>query len=336
MKSVICEAPHALGIGERSLPERHAGEVLIRIGRVGLCGTDYHIFAGNQPFLAYPRVMGHELAGTVAETDAGSAFREGDLVTVNPYLPCGRCIACRKGKPNCCVDIRVLGVHIDGGMTEFVSVPESAVIAVEGLTPDQAAMVEFLAVGAHAVRRGNARVADRALIVGAGPIGVGTALFAAMSGADVTLIDTSSERLTYARERIGIAHTAVVDAHVDTYLSDRTDGEFFDIVFDCTGSARAIEKGFAYVAHGGRYVLVSVVKDTISFADPEFHKREMQLIGSRNATSEDFARVISAIRQGHIPTDALKTHSFALFDLPQVIPDLIAHQGSVLKAIAEL
>ncbi|MDC7675589.1 zinc-binding alcohol dehydrogenase family protein [Asticcacaulis machinosus] len=336
MKAVICEAPQSLGVDIRSKPERRPDDLLIRIRRVGLCGTDYHIFAGNQPFLAYPRVMGHELAGTVAETDARSAFREGDLVTVNPYLSCGQCIACRKGKPNCCVDIRVLGVHIDGGMTEYLSVPESAVLAVDGLTYDQAAMVEFLSVGAHAVRRGQTQFGDRALIVGAGPIGVGAALFAAMSGAEVTLIDTSPQRLRYARERVGISNTAVVDEGLEAYLVERTDAEFFDIVFDCTGSAKAIEKGFGYVAHGGRYVLVSVVKDTISFADPEFHKREMQLIGSRNATSEDFARVISAIRDGLIPTDALKTHSFPLFDLPSVIPDLIANQGSVLKAIAEL
>ncbi|WAC49445.1 zinc-binding alcohol dehydrogenase family protein [Asticcacaulis sp. SL142] len=336
MKTVICEAPQSLGVGERSKPQHSEGQVLIRIRRVGLCGTDYHIFAGDQPFLAYPRVMGHELAGTVAATDPDSPFREGDLVTVNPYLPCGRCIACRKGKPNCCVDIQVLGVHIDGGMTEYLSVPKDAVISVSDLTLDQAAMVEFLAIGAHAVRRGDTQIGDRALIVGAGPIGVATALFVAMSGAEVTLTDTSEERLNHARNKVGIPHTAVVDDRLEDYFRQRTHGEFFDVVFDCTGSAKAIEKGFGYVAHGGRYVLVSVVKNDISFSDPEFHKREMQLIGSRNATNEDFLRVINAISEGLIPTDALKTHSFALFDLPQVIPDLIANQGSVLKAIAEL
>ncbi|MDC7684604.1 zinc-binding alcohol dehydrogenase family protein [Asticcacaulis sp. BYS171W] len=336
MKAVICEKPYALEITERPLPVRASGDVMIRIDRIGLCGTDYHIFAGNQPFLAYPRVMGHELSGHVAEADADSPLTVGARVTINPYLPCGTCIACRKARPNCCVNIRVLGVHIDGGMTEFVCVPEAAVIPVEGLTPDQAAMVEFLSIGAHAVRRGATGPSDRALVVGAGPIGVGVALFAAMAGAEVTLIDTSAARLDYARDFVGIPHTAVVSDDLDAYLKRRTDGDYFDIVFDCTGSARAIEKGFSYVAHGGRYVLVSVVKDTLSFADPEFHKREMQLIGSRNATAEDFRHVIDSIRSGAIPTDVLKTQGFPMLDLPDRIGDLIADQGKVLKAIVTL
>ena len=333
VKTLVCEKPFSLQLGERPRTERKAGEALIRIRRVGLCGTDFHIFSGNQPFLSYPRVMGHELAGEVVETDAGSKLNAGELVTINPYLPCGHCIACRKAKPNACVNIRVMGVHIDGGMTEFVSVPEKAVIPVPGLTPDQAAMVEFLAIGAHAVRRGQVTGEDRVLVVGAGPIGVATALFAQLAGAEVSLIDTNAGRLDYARSAIGLEHAALVDDALGDWLKARTHGEGFDAVFDATGSARAIEQGFAHVAHGGRYVLVSVVKDAISFADPEFHKREMTLIGSRNATRHDFQLVIDLIREGAIPTAALQTHAFALEDLPRVVPELMADPGRVLKAI---
>jgi 2-desacetyl-2-hydroxyethyl bacteriochlorophyllide A dehydrogenase len=323
-------------MAERPLPVRNPGEVLIRIRRIGLCGTDYHIFAGNQPFLSYPRVMGHELAGEVAEVDPGSAFAPGDLVTVNPYLACGTCIACRKDKPNCCVSIRVLGVHTDGGMCEYLAVPERAVIAAGTLTADQAAMVEFLSVGAHAVQRGEVQNGDRVLVVGAGPIGVAVALFAALDGAAVTLADTSRQRLDYARDAIGIADVVPVDQDFEAALAARTDGEFFDLVFDATGNSRAMEKGFAYVAHGGSYVLVSVVKQDITFADPEFHKREMRLIGSRNATNADFRAVIAAIEQGRIPTGAIMTHAFPLAEAPDQIPDLINDQGSVLKAIVTL
>lgn len=334
MKAIVCEAPYALSVLDKDFPTRQAGETLIRIRRVGLCGTDYHIYAGNQPFLAYPRVMGHELAGEVVETGPGSGLREGQLITINPYLPCGHCIACRKAKPNCCVNIKVLGVHTDGGMTEFVCVPDAAVIPVEGLTPDQAAMVEFLAIGAHAVRRATLSDQERALVVGAGPIGVGVALFAKMKGAEVTLIDTNAQRLTYASEQVGISDVGLVGEALDEYLKGRSGGEYFDAVFDATGSARAIEDGFGYVAHGGRYILVSVVKETIRFADPEFHKREMQLIGSRNATREDFDIVIRAVRDGLVPTHALHTHSFPLLEAPVVIKELIANQGTLLKAIA--
>ena len=334
MKAIVCSKPFSLDVEERPVPVRKPGEVMIRIRRVGLCGTDYHIFSGNQPFLSYPRVMGHELAGEVAELDAGTALEVGQLVTINPYIPCGTCIACRKSKPNCCVNINVLGVHVDGGMTEFICVPAAAVIAVDGLTPDQAAMVEFLSVGAHAVRRGQVAKGDRALVVGAGPIGVGVALFCQFAGAEVTLIDTSAERLAYARDKVGIGHVQTVDDGLDAYLKARSDGEYFDVVFDATGNGKAIEKGFSYVAHGGRYVLVSVVKDVISFADPEFHKREMTLLGSRNATREDFEYVIEKLRSGAIPSVMLQTHNFDLVDTPTMIKDLIANQGSVLKAIA--
>lgn len=318
------------------MPERQPGEVMIRISRVGLCGTDYHIFSGNQPFLAYPRVMGHELAGEVAEADEDTGLMVGQLVTINPYIPCGVCIACRKDKPNCCVNIKVLGVHCDGGMTEFLCVPASAVIPVEGLSPDQAAMVEFLSVGAHAVRRGQTTKGDRALVVGAGPIGVGVALFCQFAGAEVTLIDTSAERLSYARDKVGIHHVCPLGDELEDFLKAQTDGEFFDVVFDATGNGKAIEKGFSYVAHGGRYVLVSVVKDVISFSDPEFHKRETTLLGSRNATREDFENVIDKLRSGLIPSDMLQTHNFDLLDTPTKIRELMANQGSVLKAIARV
>ncbi len=316
------------------MPGRKAGEVMIRIRRVGLCGTDYHIFSGDQPFLAYPRVMGHELAGEVVEADEGTALEVGQLVTVNPYIPCGDCIACRKNKPNCCVKINVLGVHVDGGMTEFICVPAAAVIPVDGLTPDQAAMVEFLSVGAHAVRRGQTTRGDRALVVGAGPIGVGVALFCKFAGAEVTLIDTSADRLNYARDKVGIDHVVQVGDELEDFLKGRSDGEYFDVVFDATGNGKAIEKGFSYVAHGGRYVLVSVVKDVISFSDPEFHKRETTLLGSRNATREDFEYVIEKLRSGAIPSEMLQTHNFDLMDTPTMIRGLMANQGSVLKAIA--
>lgn len=336
MKTVVCEKPFALAIEDRPLPQRKPGEAKIRIRRVGLCGTDYHIFAGNQPFLAYPRVMGHELAGEVAEVDAGSPLQVGQVVTINPYLPCGTCVACRKDKPNCCVNIQVLGVHIDGGMTEFLCVPADAVIPADGLSLDQAAMVEFLAVGAHAVRRGAVTEQDRVLVVGAGPIGIGVALFCQFTGAAVTLIDTSSERLDYAHLKVGIKHVRALGEGLPDFLRAQTNGDFFDVVFDATGSGQAIEKGFSYVAHGGRYVLVSVVKNTISFSDPEFHKRETTLLGSRNATKEDFDHVISKIRSGEIPSRILNTHNFDLTDTPVVIKELIENQGKVLKAIANL
>jgi 2-desacetyl-2-hydroxyethyl bacteriochlorophyllide A dehydrogenase len=333
VRSVVCEQPLQLVVASAELPVRAPGEVLIRIRRVGLCGTDYHIYAGKHPFLDYPRVMGHELAGEVLEAAPGSRLRHGQLVTINPYLSCQSCVACRQGKPNCCVSLRVLGVHVDGGMREVISVPEIAVIDAAGLTLEQAAMVEFLSIGAHAVSRGQPRPGSRTLVVGAGPIGIAVTLFARMAGADVTLMDTRRTRLDHAFEQLGVASTVQVDGEEQNRLMDLTRGEMFDCVFEATGNAVAMSAGLRYVAHGGSYVLVGVAKEDISFPDPEFHKRETTLLASRNALDADFARVISRIREGTIPTGALHTHSIDAIDAPVRMPQLIAGMDTVLKAI---
>jgi len=335
MRIIVCNAPFEVGIAERAAPEVGEGEVLVRIRRVGLCGTDYHIFAGRHPFLAYPRVMGHELAGEVEHAPHGSAFHKGQIVAINPYLACGSCIACRRGKPNACAQIRVLGVHIDGGMCELLAVPERAVIDATGLTLDQAAMLEFLAIGAHAVARAALNKGDRVLVVGAGPIGIATSLFAQLDGAAVTLVDTRQSRLDYARDRLGLPDTALAGPELAAALAERTAGEMFDTVFDATGALSAMAQSLAYVANGGTLVLVGVAPGDLVFADPEFHKRETTLLASRNALSRDFERVIAAMRAGDIPFDALKTHSVQAEDLPTQIPMLIAEADNVLKAIAQ-
>ena len=183
-------------------------------------------------------------------------------------------------------------------------------------------MVEFLAIGAHAVRRGEVAAGDRVLVTGAGPIGLGTALFAQARGAEVHLLDTTPARLEQARG-LGFQHLhAAVPA-----------GDGFDVVFDATGNGAAMEAGFAHVAHGGTYVLVSVVQGNITFSDPEFHKREMRLIGSRNATAEDFETVMQALRSGAVSWQALLSERIALADLPNRLPELAADRGRLIKAI---
>ena len=197
MLTVICETPGTLSAQERPKPETGENEVLLRVKRVGVCGTDLHIFTGNQPYLAYPRVMGHELSGIVEQAPPHSGLAAGDQVYVMPYLSCGQCIACRRGKTNCCVNIQVLGVHRDGAFTEYLSVPAQFVHKAEGITLDQAAMVEFLAIGAHAVRRGDVKQGERVLVVGAGPIGMAVLTFCRLRGATVTALDTRADRLDF-------------------------------------------------------------------------------------------------------------------------------------------
>jgi len=335
MLTVICQTPGTLRAEERSRPVPAADEVLLRVKRVGVCGTDLHIFTGNQPYLDYPRVMGHELSGVVEEAPAGSALRGGDSVFVMPYLSCGKCIACRKGKTNCCVHIQVLGVHRDGAFTEYLCVPQQFVHKAEGVSLDQAAMVEFLSIGAHAVRRGEVLAGQRVLVVGAGPIGMAALIFSRLRGAVVTALDTRRDRLDFCERHLGVTATVQIGPDDEVKLSQLTDGDFFDVVFDATGNPQAMERGFKFVAHGGKYVMVSVVRDTIRFSDPEFHKRETTLLGSRNATLEDFETVLVAMRAGQIPDAALNTHRMPLARVPADFATLLDPARGVVKALIE-
>lgn len=336
MNTVICRAPGELVLEQQSTPRRLPGEVLVRVRRVGICGTDMHIFRGTQPYLAYPRVMGHELAGEVAEAAPSSGLKTGDPVYVTPYLACGECAACRKGHPNACMRIEVLGVHRDGALTEYLNVPQGFVFRADGVTLDEAAMVEFLAIGRHAVRRAGVRSGQTVLVVGAGPIGIAAALFSRLAGGVVTTLDGRADRLAFTREHLGVSHTVSLDEDVPARILELTGGDGYDIVFDCTGSPKAMEAGFLYLAHGGRYVLVSIVSADITFNDPEFHKREATLLGSRNALPEDFADVLEAMRSGLVPSAALNTHRARLADLPSVFESWMDPAAGVIKAIVEL
>lgn len=321
-----CVTPGQFSLTKASRPEvAPDGWVLVDINRVGLCGTDFHIFEGKHPFLEYPRVIGHELSGRIAVSAAG--WHQGQAVTINPYLSCGACLACRKGKPNCCTQIAVLGVHRDGGMCDRIAVPAGNLYDADALPEGAAVLTEFLAIGAHAVRRAGAAPGDRVLVTGAGPIGLGVALFARLNGAEVHLRDSSALRLR-AMAAFGFDRC--------TTPADSLPDEGFDIVFDATGNARAIEAGFAHVAHGGTYCLVSVVKDDITFSDPEFHKREMTLMGSRNATAEDFRAVMDAFASGAIDPGQIISATLPLADLPSRFPALVADREALIKVVVQI
>ena len=336
MKAVVCHAPHAIAVETRPSAIREPDEVLLKIQRAGICGTDYHIYEGMHPFLKYPRVIGHELSGTVVETPPSCQFEIGQQVVINPYIACGTCHACQIGKPNCCMKIAVLGVHRDGGMCELISLPEGNVISADGLTLDEAATVEFLAIGAHAVRRSGVGKGEKALVVGAGPIGLGAAIFAQIAGADVTLVDRDSERLLLASGATGILSTITADDNAKAKIMRASNENGFEAVFDATGNKASMENSFAYVAHGGTYVLVGLIKDDITFADSEFHRREMTLMASRNATAVDFDHVISAIKSKKVLVTKLLTHRTSLAEIGSDLPRWATYKKGLIKALVEI
>jgi 2-desacetyl-2-hydroxyethyl bacteriochlorophyllide A dehydrogenase len=336
MLTIVCRKPHELAIEERPEPTRALGEVLVQIRRVGICGTDYHIYEGAHPYLEYPRVMGHELSGEVLEAPDSSLLTPGQLVVVNPYISCGVCVACRNGKPNCCVRIAVLGVHRDGGMCERISIPESNLYSANALSIDQAASIEFLAIGAHAVSRSALRKGMKALVIGAGPIGLGVAIFSDLAGGAVTMMDSDAERLSLAATTISVAHTISTKDNAPASVAEITGGDGFDVVFDATGNRASIEGAFTFVAHGGRLILVSVISESIAFSDPEFHKREMTLKGTRNALRSDFEHVMTAVCEGKVPLDRLITHRTTLAGAIRDLGRWTTDKRGLVKALIEV
>ena len=333
MLTIVCVEPGRLERREMLLPEAVPGLVAVDIRAVGICGTHYHIFEGTHPFLAYPRIMGHELSGVVAGGASRPDLASGTTVVINPCLSCGHCVACRKGKPNCCATLRVLGVHIDGGMCERVLLPESNLYPAPDPGLRDAAMIEFKAIGAYAVRRRHLKSGDWVLVVGAGPIGVGTAIFARHAGGSVTLMDISEGRLATVADCFGSKEGIRAGEGALARIERLTGGDRYDVVFDATGSAREMEESFAYVASGGTLVFVGVRNADITFADPEFHRKEMTLKATRNATRADFETVMAAVRAGHVPMDALNTHSGTLADLPEAMPEWMRAPELPLKAV---
>lgn len=329
----MCTAPGQMDYREQPVPVRQPGHTLLRIRQVGVCGTDIHAFEGTQPFFNYPRVLGHEVAAEVFETDA-AGFNPGDAVTIIPYLNCGHCIACRQGKPNCCVSVSVCGVHRDGALATYYEVPDTALVRGDGLSADQLALVEPLAIGAHGVQRAAISAGEYVAVVGAGPIGLGTMAFARLAGAEVIAIDIDEGRLRFCRSALGIRHTVNAGVgDVVAALAALTGGDMPTVVIDCTGNLAAIRQAFGYLAHGGRYVLIGLQKGEIAFSHPEFHKREATLMSSRNATRADFDQVIACMRAGQVDPAVFITNRIPFAEAGQAFSELFRPGAPVIKAM---
>jgi 2-desacetyl-2-hydroxyethyl bacteriochlorophyllide A dehydrogenase len=335
MKALVCLQPGEFACREIETPMAGPGQAIIKIRRIGICGTDLHAFEGTQPYFDYPRILGHELAGDLVDVDKAPGFVVGEAVTVIPYFNCGTCIACRNGKPNCCTTLKVCGVHIDGGMVDYLVVPSAALVHGGGLSYDQLALIEPLAIGAHAVRRAGIQPGEFVLVVGAGPIGLGTMEAARIAGGEVIAMDINEERLRFCREKREVLHTVDASGDAMEQLRHITRGDMPTVVIDATGSLKAIENAFQYMAHGARYVLVGLQKGEIRFSHPEFHKREGTLMSSRNATRADFERVMDSMRRGLIDPTTYITHRVGFDEVKAEFGGWLDPARGVIKVMVE-
>ena len=336
MKVLVCTTPGKLEYKEKNEPFLTPDHAIIRIKNICICGTDLHAFEGTQPYFNYPRILGHELSGELVNFDNAPGFTKGELVTFMPYKNCEKCIACRNGKSNCCTNIEVFGVHVDGGMVEFLSVPSRLLIHGNGLSAAELAMVEPLAIGAHGIRRAAIKPGEFVLVIGAGPIGLGTMEFARINGGNVIAMDINNNRLSFCKNQLHIPHIINAgDANITEQLFAITNGDMPLIVIDATGNRKAINNGLQYLAHGGRYVLIGLQKDELIFSHPEFHKREATLMSSRNATKEDFGYVIACIKKGEINPVFYITNRVKFNEVGEEFINWLNPANGVIKVLVE-
>jgi 2-desacetyl-2-hydroxyethyl bacteriochlorophyllide A dehydrogenase len=313
MKTVRLNEPGKFEFLDTAEPIQGPDETLVRVHRIGVCGTDIHAFHGRQPFFSYPRILGHELGLEVINPGINpQGLSVGDKCSLEPYFNCGHCIACRSGKPNCCTQLNVFGVHSDGGMRSIISVPTRKLHRSNRLTYDQLALVETLGIGAHAVERAAIKPSEFVLVIGAGPIGLSVIQFALASGANVAVMDISESRLSFCKTNLGVKATLSPGEHQIEALKAIGNGDLPTVVFDATGNSKSMAQSFEFPAHGGRIVFVGLFQGDVTFNDPNFHRRELTLLASRNALPDTFLDIIALIESGKINTTPWITHRLNL------------------------
>jgi 2-desacetyl-2-hydroxyethyl bacteriochlorophyllide A dehydrogenase len=337
MKTLVCTKPGEFNYGQKEMPTLQKAHAIIKIKRIGICGTDLHAYEGTQPFFAYPRILGHELAGELIDFDDADGFVKGEAVSFIPYFNCGNCIACKNELPNCCAAIKVCGVHIDGGFAEYLQVPSYSLLHGKGLSFDELALIEPLAIGAHAIRRAAVKENEFVLVVGAGPIGLGIAAFASIAGAKVIVMDVNENRLDFCKEKLKVKHVInSLKEDAMLMLKEITNNDMPTVVIDATGNQKAIVNAFQYLAHGGRYVLVGLQKGEINFSHPEFHKREATLMSSRNATRQDFEHVVASMKLGLVSPENYITHRVLFDEVKDNFESWLNPATGVIKAMVEI
>ena len=330
MKTFTLEQPGRLTFTDTAWPGAPGpGEVLVRVLTVGICGTDLHAFEGTQPFFTYPRILGHELAVEVIETGDGvGEFQPGDRCAVNPYMTCGKCAACLQGRTNCCAKMCVIGVHTDGGMRDRILLPAKQMYKCEKLPPVQIPLAETLAVGIHGVGRAAAQAGDRAIVLGAGPIGLSVIQFLLLAGADIGVVEKIPERLAFASRHYGLKR--YYPSHQEARQEEPS-----MLVFDCTGDRGSMEAAIHLLQQGGKLVFVGLINDTVSLFDPDLHRREATILTSRNSTPAEHHRVLEHMENGRIDVAAWPTDFVGPEAMDKRFPLWLRREAGVVKAVVE-
>jgi alcohol dehydrogenase len=340
MKTIRFDNPKSVSLIETPEPPAPGpGEVQVRTHCMGVCGTDIGGYLGKFPFFSYPRIPGHELGVEVVAIGQGvTNVKVGDRCAVEPYMNCGTCFACRQGNGNCCVRLEVIGVMRDGGLRERFNIRADKLHVSTKLAYEQIALVETLAIGCHAVDRGDAKAGENVLVIGAGPIGLAVIEFARLRGARLAVMDLSQDRLDFCKRVYGIECGIVPreDGSEIEQVHDFTGGEGFPLIFDATGHPGSMVGALRYIAPTGRLVYVGITSQPLTFMQPALHKPEVTLLASRNALPKDFPFIIDLIERGKIDTKPWITRRLPIDDVPNAFADLAVPQAGMIKTIIDV
>ena len=337
MKAIVISTPGELSVKELDTPSPAPGEVLLQMLYVGFCGSDLSTYLGKNPMVNYPRIPGHEISGVIKELgeDVPDGFAVGDAVTVVPYTNCGTCPSCRRGRSHACRENQTLGVQRDGAMQEYITVPWQKILPAPNLKEEELAMVEPLTVGFHAIERGRVDESDVVMVLGCGMIGAGAIAGAALRGARVIAVDIDEHKVELA-SALGAHHTInslTLDLHEE--LEGLTGGDGPDVVVEAAGNPLTYRAAVDEVAFTGRVICIGYAASEVSFATKLFVQKEIDIMGSRNATPEDFKAVISYLEQGKFPLDQMITRKVKPEDAAQAVRQWADNPGKVMKILVD-
>jgi L-gulonate 5-dehydrogenase len=336
MRKAITLEPGRMEVVEAPDPIAGPGDAVVRIERVGLCGSDYHLFLGDHPYAHFPQTQGHELAGIVETLGDGyeGSICIGDRVAIEPLIPCGECFACRRGRYNCCASLQVLGAHVPGGLAERLTVRTSSLYSVGDLEPELAALCEPISIGLQAVVRAEIAMDDTVVVLGAGPIGQAVILAAIERGAELLVADRIPNRLELA-ERLGARAIDTSAEDLAARVAAWTADQGAAVVVDATGVPELIRLGFDLVAPSGTIVIVGISQHELSVPVIEFTRKELSVLGSRNNAGV-FAAAVQLVRRHRDQVRALITHEYPLEQVPEAIRFAIEHPDRVEKVIVHV
>ena len=339
MRAIQFEEPYKIRSVQVKAPAAPGpGEALVKTHSVGICGTDASAYRGTFPFFDFPRIPGHELGVEVVSVGEGvTDVAAGDTCSVEPYLNCGNCYACNKGRSNCCEDLSVVGVMQDGGLRDYFKIRSDKLHKANNLTFDQLALTETLTIGCHASTRAAPTAKDQLLIIGLGPIGLAALEFVRLRTSNITVMDRIESRIDFCKETYGPVGTIVAGEGTETeQIRNRSNGQMFDVVIDATGSPQSMTTALTYASQGGSVIFLGLSRHDINFSQPEMHRRELTLIATRNALPDDFRTVINAISDGTIDTAPWITHRIPFAEVEQRFGTVIQPDSGVLKAVIRM